>query len=542
MGFSGDKMGPKTMMSKFMAVFFPTICVLMIIIVNSFSTSIGNLEEELIRDREMADINYISDMLDEGNWSLVGTSLYKGDKLIGDGTRANAWLEPFYRHENKTETNGYVFARCSDKNLKWVGDKGTGYQQGHYIRVAGSTKDADGTSLVGTYIDKKVADELDKNGVFSGPANVNGVYYYCLYKTLKDRDGIVVGAIVVGRNVSALDKQENEFMSTALVTIVTLLFFVTLLLMFIVVLWNDNIDRIKNYLRAIGSGEFPSEPLVLNSQDELGLMAKSVNEMTAALKEKERIGAELNVATDIQANMLPSIFPAFPERSDLDIYATMNPAKEVGGDFYDFFAIDERHYAVVIADVSGKGVPAALFMVIAKTLIKNFAQTGLEPKDIFERTNTTLCESNEAGLFVTAWMAVIDTERNVITCVNAGHNPPLFKKKGGEFEYLEIKHGFVLAGLESVKYQQTEIEMNPGDRLYLYTDGVTEATSEQLELYGEERLKNYLNAHANDSIRDILHGVRSDIDRFVGKAEQFDDITMLLFDYKELQEQKQQEA
>ena len=249
--------------------------------------------------------------------------------------------------------------------------------------------------------------------------------------------------------------------------------------------------------------------------------------------EKERIGAELNVATQIQADMLPRIFPAFPARTEFDIYATMDPAKEVGGDFYDFFLVDDDHLAVVVADVSGKGVPAALFMVIAKTLIKNHAQNRETPAEVFTHTNAQLCEGNDAGLFVTAWMAVLEISTGKLTYVNAGHNPPLLQRAGGSYEWLKSRPGFVLAGMEGMRYRENEMELNPGDRLFLYTDGVTEATDANKELYGDDRLQAALDRQGNVPVRQVLTGIKESIDAFVGDAEQFDDITMLGLEYRE---------
>ncbi|MGI6192175.1 MAG: PP2C family protein-serine/threonine phosphatase [Christensenellales bacterium] len=260
-------------------------------------------------------------------------------------------------------------------------------------------------------------------------------------------------------------------------------------------------------------------------------MLTYIRDLMTMTAEKERIGAELNVATQIQADMLPRIFPPFPERGEFDIYAIMNPAKEVGGDFYDFFLVDDDHLAVVIADVSGKGVPAALFMVIAKTLIKNHAQNKESPASVFTNTNSQLCEGNDAGLFVTSWMAVLTISTGELSYVNAGHNPPLLKRKNGQYEWLKSRPGFVLAGMEGVRYKEGSITLEDGDRLFLYTDGVTEATDLNKELFGEERLQNALNEKGDAPIRDVLLHVREQIDVFVGEAEQFDDITMLGIEY-----------
>ena len=257
-----------------------------------------------------------------------------------------------------------------------------------------------------------------------------------------------------------------------------------------------------------------------------------VENLRAVLAEKERINAELNLASSIQAHMLPCIFPPFPEHSEFDLYAIMDPAKEVGGDFYDFYMIGEEKLVIIVADVSGKGVPAALFMVIAKTLLKNYTQTGMQPKDVFETVNRLLCDGNDAGLFVTAWMGVLELSCGTMTYVNAGHNPPLLKRADGQFEYLRERTGFVLAGMEGVKYRQNTLTISPGDRLLLYTDGVTEAMTPDRELYGEGRLRTFMNSHAGSAAVPLLRALREDIDAFAGSAPQFDDITMLLLDFK----------
>lgn len=252
-----------------------------------------------------------------------------------------------------------------------------------------------------------------------------------------------------------------------------------------------------------------------------------IDDLTAVTAEKERIGAELDVATRIQGSMLPCIFPPFPDRKELDIFATMTPAKEVGGDFYDFFLVDDEHLAMVMADVSGKGVPAALFMVIAKTLIKNSAQTGLSPREVLEKVNNQLCENNDAELFVTVWLGVLEISTGKLVAANAGHEYPVMKRAGGDYELLKDKHGFVLAGMEGLRYEEYELMLSSGDRLYLYTDGVAEATNSNNELYGTERMLAALNRCKEGSPEELLHHIKEDVDSFVGEAPQFDDITML---------------
>ena len=261
-----------------------------------------------------------------------------------------------------------------------------------------------------------------------------------------------------------------------------------------------------------------------------------------AASETERISAELNVANHIQTSMLPNLFPAFPEREEFDIYASMTPAKEVGGDFYDFFMVDERHLAIVIADVSGKGVPAALLMVIGKTLIKDHTQGGRDLGGIFTEVNELLCESNSEGLFITAFEGVLDLDTGEFVYVNAGHEMPFICKAGGDFEPYKIRAGFVLAGMEEMKYRAGSMILEPGDKIFQYTDGVTEATNAANELYGMARLGEILNKAKNKTPQEILPTVKADIDEFVGEAPQFDDITMLCLEYKAPRKQKEEDA
>lgn len=255
-----------------------------------------------------------------------------------------------------------------------------------------------------------------------------------------------------------------------------------------------------------------------------------IDNLTKVTAEKERISAELNVATQIQADMLPGIFPAFPGRQEFDIFATMNPAKEVGGDFYDFFLTDPDHLALVVADVSGKGIPAALFMVISKTLIKNQAQMGASPKEILEAVNDQLCENNEAEMFVTVWLGILQISTGLLTAVNAGHEYPILKK-GGAYEMLNDPHGFVMGVMPGMKYQEYEIRMQRGDSIYVYSDGAPDAVNPEEEQFERERLLASLNKNPDAAPVELLGQVKGDIDRFVGEAAQFDDITMLCMRY-----------
>ncbi len=509
------------------------IIFIMLIFTHSMQTEI----ETLLAERLQSDIYYLKDTI-TGNvdcdYYLKDGALCIGDKVLGDGTEANANYRPFLEVESKTGTFCYAFMKTSDEGLHWVGDEETGYMQGHFIRIAGTTKGPNGESIIGTYMDKKVADVLDEKNVYKGPANVSGGYIYCVYNTIKDVKGNVIGAVVVGRSMSELQERTMDASKNIIFIIVLLVALSALGFVVVTQKWTHSVTKIQQYLKRISSGELPEDPLELKTKDEIGYVANTVNEMVTSLKEGQRIGAELSLATDIQANMLPRIFPPFPDHDEFDLFATMAPAKEVGGDFYDYFMIDDTHIAFVVADVSGKGVPAALFMVTAKTLIKDHTQLGLEPAEVFTRVNNILCDGNEAGLFVTAWMGVLDLVSGKLTYVNAGHNPPLINLEGKGFEYLKCRPGFVLAGMENMVYKQFELNMNVGDSIYIYTDGVTEATNAEKELYGEDRLLDYMNSHPLVDVRQTLRGIRADIDEFVGEAEQFDDITMLILDVKKL--------
>ncbi len=273
--------------------------------------------------------------------------------------------------------------------------------------------------------------------------------------------------------------------------------------------------------------------------DEVQTLAKSFESMTGRMKqyikditeitaEKERIGAELSVATNIQASMLPSIFPPFPDRTEFDLFANMDPAKEVGGDFYDFFFVDKDHLAIVIADVSGKGVPAALFMVIAKTLIKNQVQSGKSVVDSFIDTNNQLCEGNGADMFVTAWLGIIDLTTGVMSFTDAGHENPYLIHGDGSVEMITpVKKKMPLAAIEGTKYLPNEITLKNDDCLFLYTDGVPEATNGETELYTTDRLYEVLKQHYSEAPEELLKNVRTNVDEFVADAPQFDDLTML---------------
>ena len=253
--------------------------------------------------------------------------------------------------------------------------------------------------------------------------------------------------------------------------------------------------------------------------------------LTQITAEKERITTELALATRIQADMLPNTFPAFPDRKEFDIYASMDPAKEVGGDFYDFFKLDEDHLALVIADVSGKGIPAALFMMVSKTLIRSEVMTGCDPATALQRVNSQLCEHNVSKMFVTVWLAIIDLSTGKGISANAGHEHPCLRRADGTFELDRYPHDLVLGIIEITEFRNHPIELNPGDCVFVYTDGVPEAEKTDRDMFGLDRLLETLNQNPDASPEELIQRVHGAVDEFAGDAEQFDDITMLCLEY-----------
>ena len=295
----------------------------------------------------------------------------------------------------------------------------------------------------------------------------------------------------------------------------------------------NNLQKINNTLSEITGGNL-NVKVDVRSNAEFASLSDDINSTVSTLKRyigeaAARIDKELEYAKQIQLSALPS---NFPDTENYSIYAQMIAAKEVGGDFYDFYSLDENTVLFLAADVSGKGIPAAMFMMTAKTIIKDLAERGLSVDEIFTLANEKLCENNESGMFVTAWMGKLDLSTGKLSFANAGHNPPLIVHENGECEYLKSRTGFVLAGMEGMMYRANEMTLGRGDRIFLYTDGVTEATDKNEALYGEDRLLSYIDENKNLKAEALLSGLKEDIDLFAGDAPQFDDITMLVFDYK----------
>ena len=255
-------------------------------------------------------------------------------------------------------------------------------------------------------------------------------------------------------------------------------------------------------------------------------------DLLAMTLQQERVDTELALANRIQTDMLPNVFPPFPNRLEVDIFASMTPAKEVGGDFYDFFFVDHDRLALVIADVSGKGIPAAMFMMMAKSMLQTQAAAGHSPQEVLETVNRLICENNKEKMFITVWLGILDLRTGLLTAANAGHEYPILKAPDGDYELVKDKHGFVLGGMKGMRYKEYTLTMAPGSRLFVYTDGVAEAMNADKELFGVERTLEALNAAKDAPPAEVLRRVDEAVARFAGGAEQFDDLTMMCVEYR----------
>ena len=353
---------------------------------------------------------------------------------------------------------------------------------------------------------------------------------FCRYE--KWNNGLTIMVTLPAKEVYAdRDAQTYESVFEAIILFAVIYVLVSMLVQSIVV---NNLELVNESLGRITEGNL-NEVVSVRNSSEFASLSDDINQTVEVLKgyidaAEKRIEQELEFARTIQESALPKNFK-FP-RDDFEIYATMDPAKEVGGDFYDFFFIDQNKLALVIADVSGKGIPAALFMMRSKTAIRGLAESGHSAAEILSRANSTLCEGNDAEMFVTVWIGIIDLTTGKMQCANAGHEYPLLMHNGGDYEYVHDKHGLALAAMDGMPYKEYELEMHPGDRLFVYTDGIPEAIDGNVEQYGIERLANALNTLKDATIADTLPAVRKNISDFVGEADQFDDITMLGFVYK----------
>jgi sigma-B regulation protein RsbU (phosphoserine phosphatase) len=366
-------------------------------------------------------------------------------------------------------------------------------------------------------------------------------------KPLKGFGGETKAILCVQRQLDALEGARNEYINKVFILFVILTIISVGVMSFF--LHRSLIDPLKivsdEAIRFAEEGTEAKDKLTdsIPNKDEIGLLAASIDQMetqicdyvdniTRITADRERIATELGLATRIQENMLPNIFPAFPDRNEFDVYAMMNPAKEIGGDFYDFFLIDDERIALVIADVSGKGIPAALFMMMSKIMIKTQALNGGGPAEILTLVNEQVCKNNREEMFVTVWLGILDLNTGLLTAANAGHEYPMIKHAGGNYEIYKDKHGFVIGGMEGMKYSEYEIQMEPGSNIFVYTDGLAEANSADGELFGMERALEILNQHTEDSPKEVIEAEKKAVEEFAGEAPQFDDLTMLCIEYQ----------
>lgn len=412
--------------------------------------------------------------------------------------------------------------------------------------------------LTGTEYDAKVTEyyisSMSADGITYYENKTAFGYMYSGLMAIKNSAGEPVAVLAVDTSMKEMDRVFLEYArSIAVAGIINALVFFVMLYLWIrnkVILPIRKLDASANaFVQSSHEGVQPEDlkfiDPVIHSGDEMQTLSDSLMTLSQDIKkymssllretkEKERIESELSIATHIQASMLPCIFPPFPDVAEFDIYASMSPAKEVGGDFYDFFMIDKNHLAVVMADVSGKGVPAALFMVIGKTLIKDYSGFEASLGDVFTKVNDLLCESNKEGLFITAFEGVLDLRTGELEFVNAGHEKPIiYHKEEGTWEVYQTKSAFVLAGLEGMNYRSGKMNLKKGDKLFLYTDGIPEAVNLSKEQYGMDRLQEVLKANEKEDLKTLLNNVRASVDEFTDGAQQFDDITMLCMEYKE---------
>ncbi|MBR6044973.1 MAG: PP2C family protein-serine/threonine phosphatase [Ruminococcus sp.] len=484
--------------------------------------------ETFLNDKEF----FTSDKYPESDRNLMARALYSAYVSYFN------YEKDFYDYESVfcidiTDDNlGFVIFECSDRdNNKTLGDRYDIDLSDH--PALEQLRDGE----------KEVVFEKTSDYPFKGK-------YYVGY-SLVDLDGVHKLAMGISYNWSDF----NSGMRVALrvmtvVCIIGILLSGAILLLFIYRKAIKPLEAVKHsvveYMETKESGPVISRMSEIRIQNEIGVLAQEfaalaleidqyTNENIRLAGERERVGAELDMAKSIQASQLPSKFPAFPDRTEFDLYASMTPAKEVGGDFYDFFLIDDDRLGLVIADVSGKGVPAALFMMISKLVIRHYAMEGLTPREVLSRTNETICENNTQEMFVTVWFGILEISTGKITASNAGHEYPIIGHSESGFELFKDKHGVPLGARSGMKFKEYELTLTEGDTLFLYTDGVPEATAANEEMFGLQRMTDTMNSVREAEPEELLRTIHGAVDAFVGSEPQFDDLTMLAVKYKKPQ-------
>ena len=364
---------------------------------------------------------------------------------------------------------------------------------------------------------------------------------------LKDDDGQVRALLCVQKQLDVLFSARNTYIRRVALALGTLVLYVIVVQsIYLNQVFLSPIRQISEEATRFSEENVASERKLqdtIRNRDEIGQLAASIDRMeeqiqdyitdlTQITAEKERIITELALGNRIQMSMIPHSFPPFPERGEFELYAMVDPAREVGGDFYDFFLIDEDHLGLVIADVSGKGIPGALFMMASKIILQSCAMLGKSPAEILEKTNEAVCSNNQAEMFLTVWLGILEISTGKLTAANAGHEYPMLKHADGRFELLRDRHGFIIGGMEKVQYKEYELFLEPGAKIFVYTDGLTEASTVDYQMFGTDRILAALNEEPDAGPERLLGNVRAAVDNFVKDAEQFDDLTMLCMEYK----------
>jgi len=444
---------------------------------------------------------------------------YAGAKLFTGGFVQVGYDSGLFLSDIKIQVRGITANRHLGENGFVIITEGSG-------KIVSDLKDHSETNL------DSVGISLE--GVEPGVRMRSLVYGVDSYWSYEEAEGLFVIAVVPVDQI--LSARDNYIVVNSYMEIIVFAVLYGLIYTLIKKLVVNNIRVINKDLRKIVDDNNLSVTVDVRSSEEFSSLSDDINSTVTTMNQlieaaKAKNAAELEMAKNIQTSALPVVGPIFASTKEIDINAFMETAKEVGGDFYDAYKLGSDKVAFLIADVSGKGIPAAMFMMRAKTMIKNMAEEGHPVNEIFTLANDKLCEGNDAGMFVTAWMGILELSTGHVTYANAGHNPPVLMRKGGDFEYLQCRAGLVLSAMEGMHYRMGEFDMYPGDRIYLYTDGVTEATDTHDQLYGEDRLLVCLNGMKDATVEELLPGVKASIDEFVGEAEQFDDITMVTLTY-----------
>ncbi len=513
----------------------------------------GKSIDDIAEEHRIAEINVVDEngiIIDSTNRSFLGYDMASGEQsaeflvlLKGEKSFTQSYQPISY---DNSISRKYAGVALTDGGFVQVGYDAERFQEdiahevvdatvNRHIGKSGYLMIADengsivsgphaGNSIKDTEIGAMTEDVTQSGMCFS--ADVFGIDAYCMYRFKEGYYGIAV----LPENEATFSRDISIYMMVFMEIVIFggLFILIYFLIKRLVV---DNIKCVNNSLAEITKGNL-NVTVNVRSNEEFASLSDDINATVDTLKQfiaeaAARIDRELELAKVIQESSLPSVFRPFPEKEELDIYASMDAAKEVGGDFYDFYLLDETHLAFLVADVSGKGITAAMFMMKAKALIKGFAEHSMDAAEILTKANNALCEGNDAEMFVTCFMGILDLKNGKMEFANAGHNPPLLRRKDGSFEYLRTKAGFVLGGMEGIWYRKGDTDFSLGDTLFLYTDGITEATDAKEELYGEGRLSHILNTSDGENAKDICAKVKADVDAFVGEAPQFDDITML---------------